>query len=79
MWSANSLGVVLKYLRVNGFTDTNPKFQHQGQAGIQKRGEGYIVATKGEDGKKHLNSCKSLNEALQTQLEVDEWEDVVRV
>ena len=68
---ASSLGVVLKYLGVNGFTDNEPRLQHQGQAGIQKKGSGYILASKDQHGKKHQKQFKTLEAALQAQADVD--------
>ena len=68
---AGSLGVVLNYLRVNGFTDQQRNLKHDGKMGIQKRCAGYIVVTKSEDGKNHFKSVKSMKEALQAQTDVD--------
>ena len=68
---ASSLGVVLKYLRVHGFKEKEFRFQHQGPAGIQKKGSGYILVSKDQHGKKHQKKFKTLEAALQAQADVD--------
>ena len=66
LYNADDLGVVLNFLRDQGFDDSlcTSRIQHDGDQGIQKRGNGFTVLNK-YTGKRSY--AKSFEEALSMQ------------
>jgi len=63
-YDAETLRVVLQYMRQGGFTEMKQNLKHQGAAGIQKRGCGFTVVTSDNQGQKHYKKAPNLDDAV---------------
>ena len=64
-YDAETLRVVLQYMRQSGFTEMKPNIKHQGAAGIQKDGDGFRVVVRDDQGQKRYKKAKDLDDAVQ--------------
>ena len=63
-YDAETLRVVLQYMRQSGFTEMKHQIKHQGAAGIQKRGGGFTVVTSDNQGQKRYKKAPNLDDAV---------------
>ena len=55
-------------MRMSGFTDAQPSyFKHQGEPGIQRRGDSFVVVKKEPTGTKRWTRAPTLDFALEVQ------------
>merc|ERR1712061_876176 len=67
-FEANTISIVIQFLRESGFADATRKIKHNGEKGIQRRKDGKFLVKK-QLGKHKSQIVPTLWEALQLQME----------